>query len=86
MTVSQHEEAIGEGERFLWIVGHDDGRRVRFVESCRKLGDEGCPGLGIEGGERFVEERISGSTAKARARLTRRASPPERRRAFCRTR
>src|SRR3954471_11952531 len=59
-AIGQHEKTVGEGERLLRLVGHDDGGRVRLAESRRQFGDEGGTSLGIEGSEGIVEEEDLG--------------------------
>ena len=72
-----HRDLVGERQRLGLIVGDidegDAGAALQFLE----LGAHALAQLGVEIGERLVEQQDRGSTTSERASATRCCWPPE---------
>ncbi len=54
-AVVHHDEPVGERERLVVIVGHEQDRESEPHEQGSQLGDEPLAQRAVEGAERFVE-------------------------------
>ncbi len=56
-TAAHHRDAVADGERFLLIVGDEQGGGAGRTEDVDDLIADPCPQVGVEAGERFVEQQ-----------------------------
>ena len=54
--VMHHDDPVGHGHGFDLVVGHIDGRRLQALMQFLDLGAHGHPQLGVEVGQRLVEQ------------------------------
>ncbi len=59
-TVLQHRDPIRERERFVVIVGDEDGRQPQTANQSAHLVDEVVATSPVEGSERFIQHEESG--------------------------
>ena len=68
-SVLHHAHDVGHRERFVLVVGDEQGRRARLVEDVAQLHRQALAQVRIEVGERFVEQqqrRIGGDGPRQR--------------------
>ncbi|CAM5601086.1 hypothetical protein SGRIM128S_06429 [Streptomyces griseomycini] len=76
------DQAVGQHHGVQRVVRDEHGDGLEGGQVAAELGAHLQPGAGVQGGERFVQEQQPGVGGRARARATRRAWPPERRRGW----
>src|SRR6266536_5301956 len=59
-AVAHHDDAVGDGQRRLEVVGHVDGRDAELPLQLLQLDPHLRPELGVEIGQRLVEEEHGG--------------------------
>lgn len=70
-SVVHHADAVGNGERFFLIVGHEHGGGAGFELDAADFVAQLHTNFGVKCGKRLVEQEHSGFTASARASATR---------------
>ena len=63
-SVDDHADLFGKRGGVLEVVGDEDGRQRELVEKFLQLGADGALGVGVERGERLVEQDHTGPTCE----------------------
>ena len=75
----EEQHAVRDGQRLAELVSHVEHGRACSLPQLDQLPAQAARRRRVERDQRLIQEESSGSTAKARARATRRCMPPERR-------
>ena len=76
-ALGQDGDAVGELQRLVLVVGHEDRGLAGAVVDLAKPAAQVLPHLGVEGAEGSSNSSSRGSTARARASAMRWRWPPE---------
>jgi hypothetical protein len=74
---AHHRDPVGDRQRLLLVVRHVDGGDAELLLQLADLAAHLDAQLGVEVGERLVEQQHLGSITRQRAIATRCSCPPE---------